>query len=632
MLLVLPFALVALPWLSQVPSAAAGKPCSVTILEGSTIYVEYNTTLSLNCTSSCEDTQDMNWETSLKKKTVRGGNWTSVELSDVTLWNTSVICYALLRNAEDTLQQEAAVIAYRPPVSVNIVLDEEIMEVNRSYPITCNITNVAPLRNTLVSFRRGEDTLHVVTFENTGTVEGVNLQLTHNHIAQKADHRMPFSCLVELDLQPEGRLFKASSKNVTVRTFALPEKPTIDMPLYVEKGSEVTAKCQVSGVFPAEEANLRLTLNGEDLNATVKRMDGTMTAEAQGSPSSAEYTVSCSPILWDKVKVTENIGYVYTFSNPVLQVTDANTKMGNDVTINCSLAEAEPADIRFNMTVGGAPLSCEEVSLFQQLCTLPAQMKDHAKEVVCDVQLRLPSQIISKQASARLNVTYGPVFSDSDCPSVQTLVEGRTGTISCRAEGNPAPYIKCTKDGNETSDFARADSGTYLCTATNSEGVAGRNVTVTVEYQPTISDIEVIEPKGVITKGETVTLRCLASGLPPPKYRWSIPKVESVTYSSDNSTITVHDAQTHHSGSYACSITNAHGSHKLEKNIRVTDLMQIILAAVLGAAAGCGLLTAAIGYYLYYRAQKIRKYKLQKAGQASTGQKLMPNGESSATH
>ncbi|XP_030052936.1 intercellular adhesion molecule 5 [Microcaecilia unicolor] len=623
------FALCALSCLSRVLLAAAGDSCNVNILNGSLVYVEYDGSLTLNCNSSCKDIRDMNWETSLKKDVDKGDQWTSVKLNNIMLWNTRVICYAMLQNGE-TAQQNITIITYRPPTSVNISLDKETMEVNRSYPITCHIPNVAPLRNTRVTFLRGEETLHVVTFENSTTVDGVDLLVTHNHIAQEADHHMPFKCLVALDLQPQGELFREFSRNVTVRTFALPEKPTIHMLKYIEKGSEVTAECQVSGVFPPEEVNLSLMLSGEDVNATVKRMNDTVTAEARVTPSSLELPVQCSATLWDEVKMTQDIGYVYTFSQPVLQLTDASTKMGNNVTINCSLAEAKPASVQFIVTAGGAPLSCEEGSLFQRLCTLTVQREDHAKEVVCKVQLQLPEQIISKQASVRLNVTYGPAFSNSDCPSVQTLVEGRMSTIRCQSEGNPAPQIECTKDGNGRWDFTRADSGTYLCTATNSEGSADRNVTVKVEYQPTISTIELNEPKDVITKGKTITLRCLASGLPHPKYQWSIPKAESVTYSPDNSMITIHDAQTHHSGSYACNVTNIHGSHRKEKTIHIRDPLQTILAAILGTAAGCALLTAAVGYYLYYRAQKIRKYKLQRAGKSPAGQKLMPNGTSSA--
>lgn len=631
MQLQLGFLLFALSCLRQGLVATTDESCSVSILEGSPVYVEYGGSLVLNCTFSCENITYWDWETSLTKKVNRDGSWVSTILSNITVWESSPICFGIQN--ERNLQNQTTIIAYRPPTDVSIRL-AEVMEVNQSYPINCSILSVAPLRNTRVTFRRGEETLHVLTFENSSTIEGIEKEVTYLHTAQETDYEKLFSCLVELDLTPQGKLFNESSSKMTVKTFALPEDPEISMATYTEEASEVTVKCWVSGVFPAEEVNLSLELNGEDLNVTVTRMADVVTAEVQVTPmQSQEYYITCNAILESKTRSATKAVYVYSFPDPLLTVIDASTKTGNNVTINCSLAETKPTSVSINVTAGGVPLSCEKDSHFQTLCVLTVQREDHAKEVVCEVQLKVSEWVTAKRTSAQLDVTYTPIFSDSSCPSAQTLVEGSSDRIRCQAEGNPTPHIRCTRDDSSYIDgrgsLTRAHLGTYVCTATNSEGLANRNVTVTVEYKPTISSID-IDPPAAITKGKIVTLQCFASGLPLPKYQWSTPKVENITYSSDNTRITIYNAQTHHSGSYTCTATNIHGSHMQEKSISVTDPVHTILAAVLGTAAGCGLVAAAIGYYLYYRAQKIRKYKLQQAQNSPTGKSLMANGGNNA--
>ncbi|XP_029441111.1 intercellular adhesion molecule 5 [Rhinatrema bivittatum] len=619
--------------LCQVLVVSEDTPCGVTILGNSTFYVEHGGSQPLNCTTSCEDAVSVDYETSLKKEGTKAkGRWASTTLVNITAWESFPICYVIRENGKEA-KTEAAVIAYRPPRNVSISVPG-VMEANRSYPVTCRLSSVAPLGKARVTILRGGEALHVENFENSTRIEGADEAVTHHLTAQESDHGEVFSCLVELDLRPHGKLFSQCSSNVTVRIFAFPEVPEIQVASYIQKGSEVAAQCQVSGVFPAEEVTLTLAFDGELLNSTGNRTDKTVTAEARVTPTeSGEYPLECTANLGDLSRNARKLVYVYNFPDPALQVSELNTKAGNDLTIRCSLAGAEPDNVQMEVTLAGAPLSCPEGAHFQRNCTLTAQREHHGEEVACQARLTVLERVIPKRTSARLNVAYIPEFSSSGCPAAQMLVEGGSGTIRCQAEGNPAPLVECTRHGETRPDegrkAARADSGTHTCRATNSEGSVARNVTVVVEYGPTISDIEV-RPKDTMKKGDNITLRCLASGLPPPEYRWSVPDQRSVAYSPDNATLAIHNAQTHHSGVYTCEVTNGHGNHALGKEIRVTDPLHTLLAAIFGTVAGCVVVTAAVCYYVYYRAQKIRKYKLQQARKSGAGKSLVPNGENHA--
>ncbi|NXI45834.1 ICAM5 protein, partial [Galbula dea] len=114
------------------------------------------------------------------------------------------------------------------------------------------------------------------------------------------------------------------------------------------------------------------------------------------------------------------------------------------------------------------------------------------------------------------------------------------------------------RGGSSSRAVSRADAGHYLCQATNKHGSAIRRVTVTVEYEPSISEPG-CPARRLWVEGAPAELGCVASGNPPP--RVACAKLEdsqdlpppTTTSSSPNVTRA-------HAGTYQCRATNSHGS------------------------------------------------------------------------
>uniref|UniRef100_A0A8C9ZEU0 B-cell receptor CD22 n=1 Tax=Sander lucioperca TaxID=283035 RepID=A0A8C9ZEU0_SANLU len=128
---------------------------------------------------------------------------------------------------------------------------------------------------------------------------------------------------------------------------------------------------------------------------------------------------------------------------------------------------------------------------------------------------------------------YGPKLpSVSVSPSAE-IVEGRSVTLTCSSDANPAAkYTWYKKNGNpelqplseNTSLVFRSiqssDSGEYYCTAENELGRrTSRSISIDVKYGPKLPSVSV-SPSAEIVEGSSVTLTCSSDANPAAKYTW----------------------------------------------------------------------------------------------------------------
>uniref|UniRef100_F1S0Y1 Hemicentin-2 n=1 Tax=Sus scrofa TaxID=9823 RepID=F1S0Y1_PIG len=147
------------------------------------------------------------------------------------------------------------------------------------------------------------------------------------------------------------------------------------------------------------------------------------------------------------------------------------------------------------------------------------------------------------------------------------LVEGWGGMV-----GQP-----CGGGGIEKVDLR--DEGIYTCVATNLAGESRRDVALKVLVPPNI------EP-GLVNKAvlenASITLECLASGVPPPDISWfkghqPVSARKGVTVSADGRVLLIERARFSDAGSYRCVASNVAGRTELQYGLRVNVPPRITL-------------------------------------------------------
>lgn len=90
-----------------------------------------------------------------------------------------------------------------PPEQVLLKLQPTWVTVGKVFTMECSVPAVAPLENLTLTLLRGQETLHMQSFEGA-TAAPQEATITHNSTAHKEDGRHNFSCRAELDLRSRG--------------------------------------------------------------------------------------------------------------------------------------------------------------------------------------------------------------------------------------------------------------------------------------------------------------------------------------------------------------------------------------------------------------------------------------------
>ncbi|MEQ2177556.1 hypothetical protein GOODEAATRI_004803 [Goodea atripinnis] len=196
------------------------------------------------------------------------------------------------------------------------------------------------------------------------------------------------------------------------------------------------------------------------------------------------------------------------------------------------------------------PGSLKTLSYFY---TFTAKKSDNGSLFRCEAEFQfgpagplVPPSMASKPYTA--HVHYKPTF--KACNSHYTGVENRfrLHDLSCETDGNPPPDIKWYYNGaliDSLKLLNRNDSGIYTATVHNSMGQVKTDVSIRVEYRPSLSCQMLYEVK----VNEAPKTLCELEGSPPPDISWL----------KNGTEIFPRHWKKHESGNYSLKASNKHG-------------------------------------------------------------------------
>ncbi|KAK0146423.1 Basement membrane-specific heparan sulfate proteoglycan core protein [Merluccius polli] len=171
----------------------------------------------------------------------------------------------------------------------------------------------------------------------------------------------------------------------------------------------------------------------------------------------------------------------------------------------------------------------------------------------------------------KCNPTDAPKTTSATVSPSGEIEEGRSVTLSCSSDANPAANYTWFKVNTDQSSrdmiqgqqlvfgaILSSDSGQYLCKAKNELGTTSDSISINVKYGPKNTSV-ISSPSGEIEEGRSVTLSCSSDANPAANYTWFKEHEDSVGESGQNYTITHITSQL--GGNYYCQAHNAVGRH-----------------------------------------------------------------------
>ncbi|XP_016307653.1 B-cell receptor CD22-like [Sinocyclocheilus anshuiensis] len=196
--------------------------------------------------------------------------------------------------------------------------------------------------------------------------------------------------------------------------------------------------------------------------------------------------------------------------------------------------------------------------------------RHHRVTFTCTATHQLQQQSTT-QESRLLRVQYAPKNTSVRINPAGLVLEGRSVTLSCSSDANPAVNYTWYRDterplnpvqtgSNLTiNNTGPTHSGRYYCTAENKHGTQNSSVLLDVQYAPKNTSVR-INPAGLVLEGRSVTLICSSDANPAVNYTWYRDTERPLNPVQTGPNLTINNTGPTHSGRYYCTAENKHGT------------------------------------------------------------------------
>ncbi|XP_061075720.1 basement membrane-specific heparan sulfate proteoglycan core protein-like isoform X1 [Conger conger] len=350
----------------------------------------------------------------------------------------------------------------------------------------------------------------------------------------------------------------------------------------VQEGQSLDLSCIVPGNPPPSVTWQRV---GRPLSSNHKVLGSQLRILQASEADSGEYIcqVDGGPVLKQasvSVSVTSSSTRLQT---PIISIEPHSTsvRLGESMSFRCLVHNgAQPMRLEWKMSNGQALQDNVKIGPDGSAITIVRSRPSNQGTYRCSA-----SNLFGiTQSMASLIVKEPPKVTLT--PRGVVLVKvGEPINLECKATGEPRPSVRWHRHDTTSKTILNSpvpmesnavmqvlaarpeDSGTYGCTAENSEGSVELKVVVMVQggtLGPSAPRASVPEPLMVVVEGQAVTLHCDAHGHPIPTITWSklrspLPWKHKVV----NNSLVLPSIGRQDSGQYICNATNSMGTSEV---------------------------------------------------------------------
>ncbi|XP_070963572.1 basement membrane-specific heparan sulfate proteoglycan core protein-like [Oncorhynchus clarkii lewisi] len=356
----------------------------------------------------------------------------------------------------------------------------------------------------------------------------------------------------------------------------------------LRQGESASFKCRVYG--GAEPIRLEWKLsNNQPLPDNVKIGHyGTVLTIADARPSN-QGTYNC--VATNLFGITQSIVSLIIRESPVATLTPqgpVRVRMGEPINLECQASGEPRPSVTWHRldsarnTMLSSPVPMESNAVMQVLVARPEDSGTYVCTAHNDEGTTETRVEVIVEGIAQVPVTPRASVPDP----LMVVVEGQSTTLRCDAHGFPVPKITWSKlraplpwrhkvvdNMLILPNVGRADSGEYICNATNSMGTTEVTIMLDVETPPYATSL----PNDVAVRvGEVIRLQCLAHGTPPLLFQWTkLNGSLSTRADVQGGDLQINLATPEDAGTYKCVATNKVGTSEAHATVTVRSPLAV---------------------------------------------------------